>query len=76
MFKICGRLKGLILYKNLIFPQLRESAKIRAQSYFSGVYRLYFARAIILAFFPNFPSRKAVVLMPQRNTTSTYRRHV
>jgi hypothetical protein len=69
---MCGRLKGLIPYKNLIFPQSREFAKVRAQSYFLNAYRPCFAKAIILAFFFNFPSRKAVFLMPRRNIISTY----
>jgi hypothetical protein len=66
----------LIPRENLILPQSRESIKIRAQSYSLGAYRPCSARAIILALPPNFPSRKAVVLMPRRNITSTYRRHV
>jgi hypothetical protein len=43
---VCGRLKGLILDKNLIFPQSRESAEVRAWSYSSSAYRPYSARAI------------------------------
>jgi hypothetical protein len=76
MLKVYGRLKKLISRGSLILPQLRESAKIQAQSYFLGAYRPYSARVIILAFFSNFPSRKAVVLMSRRNIISTYRRHV
>jgi hypothetical protein len=75
MLKMCGRLKGLIFYKDLIFPQSRKSAEIRAQFYFSSVYRPCFTKTIILALPPNFPFRKAVFLMPRRNITSTYRRH-
>ena len=75
VLKVCGRLRMLISRKSLILPQSRESAEVRAQSYFSDAYRPCFARAIILAFSFNFPSRKAVVLMPRRNIISTYRRH-
>jgi hypothetical protein len=48
MLKICGRLKGLIPYRSLIFPQSRESAKVRAQPYSSGAHRPCSARAITL----------------------------
>jgi hypothetical protein len=51
MLKVCGRLKGLIPYKGLIFPQSRESAEVRAQSYSSGAYRPCFATAITLRYF-------------------------
>jgi hypothetical protein len=46
VLKICGRLKGLILYRSLILPQSRESAKVRAQSYSSGAHRPCSAKAI------------------------------
>jgi hypothetical protein len=65
----------LISRKNLILPQLRKSAEVRAQFYSSDVYRPYFIKIIILASLPNFPSRKVVVLMSRRNITSTYRRY-
>jgi hypothetical protein len=65
----------LISRENLILPQLREFAKIQAQSYFLGAYRPCSAKAITLAPSLNFPSRKAVILMPRRNITSIYRRH-
>jgi hypothetical protein len=76
MLKVCGRFKGLIFYKGLIFPQSRKFIKIRAQSYFSGVYRSCSVKIIILTFSPNFPSRKVIFLIFRRNTTNTYRRHV
>jgi hypothetical protein len=75
VFKVCERLKKLIFCKDLILPQLRESAKIRAQSYFLGAYRPCFIIVIILAFLPNFPSRKADFLKSRHNIISTYRRH-
>jgi hypothetical protein len=46
MFKMCGRLKGLILYKDLILPQSREFAEVQAQSYSSGAHRPCSAKAI------------------------------
>jgi hypothetical protein len=46
MFKVCGRLKGLIPYKSLILPQSRESAEVRAQPYSSGAHRPCSAKAI------------------------------
>jgi hypothetical protein len=65
----------LIPRGGLILPQSRESAEVRAQPYSSGAHRPCSAKAITLAPPPNFPSRKAVILMPRRSTTSTYRRH-
>jgi hypothetical protein len=75
MLKVCGRLKGLISRENLIFPQSRKSAKVRARPYFLDAYRPCSVKAIILTSFFNFPSRKAIILMPRRNIISTYRRH-
>jgi hypothetical protein len=69
------RLRVLISRKDLIFPHSRKSAKIRAQFYSLNAHRPCSIKAITLASFPNFPSRKAVILMPRRNITSTYRRH-
>jgi hypothetical protein len=48
MFKVCGRLKGLILYEGLILPQSRESAEVRARPYSLGAHRPCSARAITL----------------------------
>jgi hypothetical protein len=50
MLKVCGRLKGLILYRGLILPQSRESAKVQAQPYSSGAHRPCSAKAITRRF--------------------------
>jgi hypothetical protein len=48
VLKVCGRLKVLIPRGDLILPQSRESAEVRAQPYSSGAHRPCSARAITI----------------------------